>query len=131
MEIKASESIKKEKQSITTLFFTQQSYLVNVLAALPFRKCWKQIKTTSLSFTAHWILIILIKMFHQVHHAKCTEKTCTDLQLEGLRISIIVKNCLIFMKCDKETIGRVLIACMMLGFYQTICQENGFLTKSL
>ena len=28
------------------------------------------------------------------------------------------------MKCDKETIGRVLIACMMLGFYQTIRREN-------
>ena len=28
-----------------------------------------------------------------------------------------------FMKCNKETIGRVLIACMMLGFYQTILQE--------
>ena len=53
------------------------------------------------------------------------------LQLEGIMISVVVKNCLIFMKCDKETIGRVLIACMMLGFYQTICQENGFLTKSL
>ena len=49
----------------------------------------------------------------------------------GMRISIVVKNCLIFMKCDKETIGRVLIACMMFDFYQIICQENGFLTRSL
>ena len=40
-------------------------------------------------------------------------------------------NCLIFMKCDKETIGRVLIACMMLGFYQTMRQENGLRTRSL
>ena len=46
-------------------------------------------------------------------------------------ISIVVKNSLIFMKCNKEAIGRVLIACMMLGFYQTIRQENGFLTRSL
>ena len=30
-----------------------------------------------------------------------------------------------------ETIGRVLIACMMLGFYYTIRQENGLLTRSL
>ena len=40
-------------------------------------------------------------------------------------------NCLIFMKCDKEAIGRVLIACMMLGFYQTMHQESGLLTRSL
>ena len=32
---------------------------------------------------------------------------------------------------DKETIGRVLIACMMLGFCQPILQENDFLTRSL
>ena len=57
-------------------------------------------------------------------------KKCIDLQLEGIRISIVVKNCLIFMKCDKETTGRVLIACMMLGLYQTIRLENGFLTRS-
>ena len=57
-------------------------------------------------------------------------KKCTDLQLEGMRISIVVKNCLMFMKCDKETIGRVLIACMMRGFYQTIRLENGFFTRS-
>ena len=44
---------------------------------------------------------------------------------------IVVKNCLIFLKCNKETIGRVLIACMMLGFYRIIYQENGFLTRSL
>ena len=37
-------------------------------------------------------------------------KTGTDLQLEGIRISVVVKNCLIFMKCNKETIGRVMIA---------------------
>ena len=30
----------------------------------------------------------------------------------------------VYMKCDKETIGKVLIACMMVGFYQTIPQEN-------
>ena len=35
------------------------------------------------------------------------------------------------MKCDTEAIGRVLIACMMFGFYQTIRQKNGFPTKSL
>ena len=35
----------------------------------------------------------------------------------------------LFMKCNKETIGRVLIACMMLGSYQIIRQENVFLTK--
>ena len=58
-------------------------------------------------------------------------KKCTDLQLEGIRISIIVKNCLIFMKWDKKTIGRVLIACMVLGFYRKMRQENGFLTRSL
>ena len=46
-------------------------------------------------------------------------------------INIVVKNCFMFMKCDKETIGMVLIACMMLGFYQAIRQENGFLTRSL
>ena len=40
-------------------------------------------------------------------------------------------NCLIFMKCDKEALGRVLIACMMLGFYQTMHQESGLLTRSL
>ena len=28
-------------------------------------------------------------------------KKCTDFQLDGTRISILVKNCLIFMKCDK------------------------------
>ena len=33
-------------------------------------------------------------------------------------------------KMRQETIGRVLIACMMLGFYQTIRLENGFLTRS-
>ena len=38
---------------------------------------------------------------------------------------------LIFMKCDKETIGRVLIACIVPVFYQTINQENGFRTRSL
>ena len=92
---------------------------------------WKRIKTTSLFFTTHWLLIILITIFHQVHQIKSTLKKCTDFQLEGIRISIVVKNCLIFMKCDKETIGRVLIVYMMLGFYQTICQENGFLTRGL
>ena len=37
-EIKAVESIKKEKQPITTLVLTQQSYLVNLLATLPVSK---------------------------------------------------------------------------------------------
>ena len=58
-------------------------------------------------------------------------KKCTDLQLEGIRISVVVKNCLIFIKCDKGIIVRVLIACMMLDFCQTIRQKNGFLTRSL
>ena len=49
----------------------------------------------------------------------------------GYKILIVMKNSLMFMKCGKETIGRVLIVCMMLGFYQTILQENGFLTRSL
>ena len=39
----------------------------------------------------------------------------------GTRMSVIVKNCLM-MECGKETIGRVLV-CMMLAFYQTVCQE--------
>ena len=34
------------------------------------------------------------------------------------------------MKCNKETIGRVLIACMMLGFYQTIRQKKWFPYKT-
>ena len=58
-------------------------------------------------------------------------KKCTDLQLEGIRLSVVVKNCLIFIKCDKGIIVRVPIARMMLGFYQTIRQKNGFLTRSL
>ena len=57
-------------------------------------------------------------------------KKVHGLQLKGIRISIVAKNCLILIKCDKETIGKVLIACMMLGFYPTIRQENGFLTRS-
>ena len=57
-------------------------------------------------------------------------KNCTDLQLEGIRISIVVKNCLIFMKYNNETTGRVLIACMMLGLSQIIRLENGFLPRS-
>ena len=44
-------------------------------------------------------------------------------QLEGIGISIVVKNCLIFMKCHKETIGRVLIAYIMLRFYQTYARK--------
>ena len=43
---------------------------------------------------------------------------------------MVVKNCLAFMKYDKETIWRVLIVCILLGFYQTICQENDFLTRN-
>ena len=49
----------------------------------------------------------------------------------GYKESIVVENCLMFMKYDKKTIGRVLIMCVMLGFYQAIRQENGFLTRSL
>ena len=48
-------------------------------------------------------------------------KKCTHLQLDDIRISTVVKNCLIYMKCNKETIVRVLIASMIVGFYQTIC----------
>ena len=64
-----------------------------------------------------------------MHQAKSTETKCTDSQLEGTRISIVLKNFLIFIKRNKETIGRVLIACMMLSFYQEIRQGNDFLEK--
>ena len=33
-----------------------------------------------------------------------------------------MKKCLMFMKCDKETTGWVLIACAMLGFFKMIHQ---------
>ena len=45
------------------------------------------------------------------------------------RVSIVVRNYLMFIKCDKETADKVLIACTMLGFCQTIQQENGFPTN--
>ena len=35
------------------------------------------------------------------------------------------------MKCDKETMGRMLIVSMMFDFYQTICQENDFHARGL
>ena len=34
--------------------------------------CWKQIKTTRLSFTTYSLLIILITIFHQVHQTRST-----------------------------------------------------------
>ena len=53
------------------------------------------------------------------------------MQLEGPRVRIVGKNCLIFMECDKETMGRMLIVSMMFDFYQTICQENDFHVRGL
>ena len=135
---------------------TQQYYLVNVLAILPIRK--RSFKTPMMCFPLIWMHWYPMSIDHALLEADKSNacvfyntfafdhpdydissstpdkeylKKCTDLQLDDIRISIVVKNCLIFMKCDKGIIVRALIACMMLDFYQTIRQKNGFLTRSL
>ena len=110
-ELEASKSIQKEEQSITSLILNQQRQLVNVPATLPIHKrqfkkpmicfplnhmhwypnfplimpCWKQINTTSVSFTTHWLFIILITILHQVRKTKITKKKVHRLAVGGYK----------------------------------------------
>ena len=47
--------------------------------------CWKQINTTSVSFTTHWLFIILITILHQVHKTKITKKKVHRLAVGGYK----------------------------------------------